>query len=164
MRLLKGTPGSVLWLSPGDETAKTNLRSEASARGVAEQRLVFAAHASLPEHLARHAHADLFLDSTPHNAGTTANDALLMGVPVLTCVGETMASRVAASQLRAIGLEELVTGSLDEYEARALALARDARYVAQLRERLVANRRTTPLFDMARFTRNFEAALLLIGG
>ena len=95
---------------------------------------------------------------------SSKNDALLMGVPVLTCVGETMASRVAASQLRAIGLPELVTGSLDEYEARALALARDARYVAQLRQRLVANRRTTPLFDMARFTRNFEAALLSIGG
>ncbi len=164
MRLLHAIPGSVLWLSPGEEIAIANLRREAAARGIAAQRLVFAEHVPLPEHLARHAHADLFLDTTPHSAGTTANDALLTGVPVLTCVSETMASRAAGSQLHAIGLPELVADSLAEYESRALALARDPRCLTQLRERLVANRQTKPLFDMARFTRNLEAAIDSIAG
>ena len=123
---------------------------------------MFAEHVALPRHLARHAHADLFLDTTPHSAGTTANDALLMGVPVLTCVGETMASRAAGSQLHAIGLPELVTDSLGAYEERALALAHDPGFLAQLRERLAASRRTAALFDMARFTKSLEAALVSI--
>jgi predicted O-linked N-acetylglucosamine transferase (SPINDLY family) len=164
MRLLHGAPGSVLWLSPGDDIAMANLRREAAARGIAADRLVFAKHVALAEHLARHAHADLFLDTTPHSAGTTANDALLMGVPVLTCAGETMASRAAGSQLHAVGLPELVTSSLAEYESRALAIARDRQSLTQLRERLVANRKTRPLFDMARFTRNLEAAIESIAG
>jgi len=111
-------------------------------------------------HLARHAHADLFLDTLPYNAGTTANDALFMGVPVLTCSGETMASRIAGSQLHAIGLPELVTTSLAEYEALALRLAREPETLAALRTRLAANRHTHPLFDMARYTQDFEALLL----
>jgi protein O-GlcNAc transferase len=164
MRLLAAVPGSVLWLSPGDDAAIANLRREAVQRGIAAHRLVFATHVPLSAHLARHAHADLFLDTTPHSAGTTANDALLMGVPMLTCAGETMASRLTGSQLHAIGLPELVTASLAEYEARALALARDGRYLAALRGRLAANRRTAPLFDMPRFTRNLEAALASIAG
>ena len=114
----------------------------------------------LPEHLARHAHADLFLDTTPYNAGTTANDALFMGVPVLTCAGETMASRVAGSQLYAIGLPELVTTSLEEYEALALELARQPALLQHYRRRLRANRHTHPLFDMARFTRALDDLLL----
>ena len=162
MRLLAAVPGSMLWLSPGDDATVANLRREALARGIPAHRLVFAAHVPLPEHLARHAHADLFVDTTPHSAGTTANDALLMGVPVLTCAGETMASRLAGSQLHAIGLPELVTANLAEYESRALALARDTQYLAGLRERLSANRRTASLFDMARFTQNFEATLASI--
>jgi predicted O-linked N-acetylglucosamine transferase (SPINDLY family) len=105
-------------------------------------------------------HADLFLDTSPYNAGTTANDALFMGVPVLTCSGETMASRIAGSQLQAIGLPELVTDSLAAYEAMALRLAREPATLAALRERLAANRHTHPLFDMARYTRDFEALLL----
>ena len=164
MRLLAGHPGSVLWLSPGDGVTIANLRREAARRGIAADRLVFAAHIGLPEHLARHAHADLFLDTTPHSAGTTANDALLMGVPVLTCAGETMASRLTGSQLHAIGLPELVTTSLVEYEARALALARDGQYLSRIRACLAANRRTAPLFDMPRFTQNLEAALASIAG
>lgn len=163
MRLLDRIPGSVLWLSPG-EAAMANLRREAWARGVAAHRLVFAPHVPLAEHLARHVHADLFLDTMPHNAGTTANDALLMGVPVLTCTGQTMASRVAGSQLHAVGLPELATGSLQEYEEHALALARDTWRATKLRERLAANRHTTALFDMARFTQNLEAALVSIAG
>jgi predicted O-linked N-acetylglucosamine transferase (SPINDLY family) len=160
MRLLAQVPGSTLWLSPGYPVACANLRREAAARSVDPQRLVFAPRVDLPEHRARHAHADLFLDTSPYNAGTTANDALFMGVPVLTCAGETMASRIAGSQLQAIGLPELVTTSLAEYEAMALRLAREPATLAALRERLAANRHTHPLFDMARYTRDFEALLL----
>jgi predicted O-linked N-acetylglucosamine transferase (SPINDLY family) len=160
MRLLAAVPGSVLWLSPGQATACANLRREASVRGVDPARLVFAPRVSLPEHLARHAHADLFLDTTPYNAGTTANDALFMGVPVLTCAGDTMASRVAGSQLNAIGLPELITTHLADYEALALTLGRDRTLLGQYRARLAANRHTAPLFDMPRFTRALDDLLL----
>jgi predicted O-linked N-acetylglucosamine transferase (SPINDLY family) len=160
MRLLAALPGSVLWLAPSSATATANLRREASARGVDPARLVLAPRVALPEHLARHRHADLFLDTTPYNAGTTANDALFMGVPVVTCAGETMASRIAGSQLRAIGLPELITHSLSDYEALVLALGRDPERLAALKARLAANRSTAPLFDMARFTRALDDLLL----
>ncbi len=160
MRLLAAVPGSVLWLSPAEPIACANLRREASARGVDPLRLIFAPRVSLPEHLARHAHADLFLDTTPYNAGTTANDALFMGVPVLTCAGDTMASRVAGSQLTAIGLPELITDCLADYQAQALRLARDRPLLARYRQRLEVNRRNSPLFDMARFTRALDDLLL----
>jgi predicted O-linked N-acetylglucosamine transferase (SPINDLY family) len=159
MRLLARVPGSVLWLSTASATACENLRREAAARGIDRQRLVFAPRLSLPEHLARHVHADLFLDTTPYNAGTTANDALFMGVPVLTCAGETLASRVAGSQLHAIGLPELVTTALADYEALALELARVPERLEQFRGRLAAQRSTCPLFDMARFTRALDDLL-----
>jgi predicted O-linked N-acetylglucosamine transferase (SPINDLY family) len=159
MRLLAAVPASTLWLAPGNATARSNLRREAAARGVDPARLVFAPRMSLPEHLARHVHADLFLDTTPYNAGTTANDALFMGVPVLTCAGETMASRVAGSQLHAIGLPELVTTRLPEYEALALELARAPARLRDCRERLRVNRRTRPLFDMDRFARSLDQLL-----
>ncbi|HEY2864318.1 MAG TPA: tetratricopeptide repeat protein, partial [Casimicrobiaceae bacterium] len=146
MRLLTHVPDSVLWLSPGYPVACANLRREAAARGVDPARLVFAPRVELAEHLARHAHADLFIDTLPYNAGTTANDALFMGVPVVSCCGETMASRIAGSQLQAIGLAELLTTSLAEYEALALRLARQPEELAALRARLNANRRTHPLF------------------
>ena len=160
MRLLGAAPGSVLWLAQGSATAVANLRREAAARGVDPMRLVFAPRVGLPEHLARHAHADLFLDTAPYNAGTTANDALFMGVPVLTCSGETMASRVAGSQLKAIGLPELVTTCLADYEALALTLAKEPSLLQSYRARLAANRTTHPLFDMARFTRALDDLLL----
>ena len=160
MRLLARIPDSVLWLSPGNATATGNLRREASVRGIDPDRLVFARHVPPSEHLARQVHADLFLDTAPYNAGTTANDALLMGLPVLTCAGGTMASRVAGSQLRAIGLPELVTFDLAEYESRALAIARDPALLSNFRQRLRENRHKAPLFDMARFTRDLESALL----
>jgi len=159
MRLLAALPGSVLWLAPASATAAVNLRREAATREVNPARLVFAPRAELSQHLARHAHADLFLDTTPYNAGTTANDALFMGVPVLTCAGETMASRVAGSQLRAIGLAELVTENLADYEALALRLAREPALLDTYRARLAANRSTHPLFDMARYARDFEDAM-----
>jgi predicted O-linked N-acetylglucosamine transferase (SPINDLY family) len=159
MRLLGQVPGSVLWLSPANATARQNLRREAAVRGIAPERIVFAPRVELAQHLARHVHADLFLDTTPYNAGTTANDALFMAVPVLTCAGETLASRVAGSQLRAIGLAELVTTDLAGYEALALALARDPVRLAQYRARLQANRHSAPLFDMARFARALDDLL-----
>jgi predicted O-linked N-acetylglucosamine transferase (SPINDLY family) len=160
MRLLRAVPGSVLWLAPGSKTAAANLRREAAARSVDPVRLVLAPRVDLPEHLARHSHADLFLDTMPYNAGATANDALFMGVPVLTCVGETMASRVAASQLNAIGLPELVTTGLADYEALALTLAGEPSLLQGYRARLSANRATHPLFDMARFTQALDDLLL----
>jgi predicted O-linked N-acetylglucosamine transferase (SPINDLY family) len=160
MRLLSAVPGSVLWLLGSNAQAAENLRYEAECRGVEPQRLVFAPRVPLPEHLARHALADLFLDTLPCNAHTTANDALYAGLPLITCAGETFASRVSGSQLRAIGLPELVTESLDDYEARALALARDRALLAAYRERLNANRGTAPLFDTASYTKALEALLL----
>jgi predicted O-linked N-acetylglucosamine transferase (SPINDLY family) len=159
MRLLAQVPGSVLWLAPAAATARANLRREAAARGVDPERLVFAPRLGLPEHLARHVHADLFLDTTPYNAGTTANDALFMGVPVLTCAGATLASRVAGSQLSALGLPELITTRLPDYEALALELATAPDRLTSLRHRLAANRHTHPLFDMARFTRALDDRL-----
>jgi predicted O-linked N-acetylglucosamine transferase (SPINDLY family) len=159
MRLLAQVPDSTLWLAQ-DGPARDHLRQEAAARGIDPQRLTFAPRLPIDRHLARHVHADLFLDTLPYNAGTTANDALFMGVPVVTCSGETMASRIAGSQLHAIGLPELVTTSLAEYEALALRLAREPETLAALRTKLAANRSTYPLFDMARYTQDFEALLL----
>ncbi len=133
MRLLKAVPGSVLWLLEGNRFAADNLRKEAAARGVAAERLVFASRRPLPEHLARHRLADLFLDTFPVNAHTTASDALWAGVPLLTLAGQTFASRVAGSLLRAIGLPELIAASLEDYEAMALRLANDRQCLADLR-------------------------------
>jgi predicted O-linked N-acetylglucosamine transferase (SPINDLY family) len=151
MRLLQAVPDSVLWLAPDNPIAERNLRREAQTRGLTPDRLVAAPSVPMGEHLARHVHADLFLDTAPCNGGTTVNDALLMAVPLVTCCGETMASRVAGSQLHAIGLPDLATADIAAYEALALALARDPARLAACRERLRANRSTHPLFDMARF-------------
>jgi protein O-GlcNAc transferase len=159
MRLLREISGSVLWLVSSDPATIDNLRREAQRRNVAPERVVFAAHAPVDQYLARLRCADLIVDTFPHNAGTTANDALLAGVPVLTCAGETFASRIAGSQLLAIGLDELVTHSLAAYEAMALRLAREPELLGDLRKRLAANRYTHPLFDMPRFTRDFETAV-----
>jgi predicted O-linked N-acetylglucosamine transferase (SPINDLY family) len=158
MRLLRQVPGSALWLAPSNTVAAGNLRREASLRRVAPERIVFAPRVSPADHLARHAHADVYLDTAPYNAGTAANDALFMGVPVVTCPGQTMASRVAASQLRAIGLADLVAADAQAYEQRALALALDADERRSVKDRLARNRSTHPLFDMARFTEALESA------
>jgi len=125
---------------------------------VAAQRLVFAPRMALPEHLARHRVADLFLDTFPVNAHTTASDALWAGCPLLTMAGESFVSRVAGSLLRAVGLPELITRSLDEYHSLALRLASDAAYLGGLRSRLAANRKTSRLFDAGQFARNLEKA------
>jgi protein O-GlcNAc transferase len=158
MRLLKVVPGSVLWLLDANPWAKTNLAHEAAARGIAPERLVFAPKVAPPEHLARYRQADLFLDTLPYNAHTTASDALWAGLPVLTCAGSTFAGRVAGSLLQTIGLGELVTASLEEYEALALRLAREPALLARLRTRLAQNRLTHPLFDTTLFTGNLEVA------
>ena len=158
MRVLKEVPGSVLWLLGENSCAPANLRKEAKARGVAPERLVFAPRLGLSEHLARHRQADLFLDTVSYDAHTTASDALWAGCPLLTIAGETFPSRVAGSLLRTVGLPELVTTSLEQYENMALRLAEDADMLADLRARLEANRVTSGLFDGSRFARIVEQA------
>jgi protein O-GlcNAc transferase len=159
MRLLKAVPDSVLWLTHANPTAAANLRKEAELRGVARERIIFAPRVdTISEHLARQHQADLFLDTLPYNAHKTASDALWAGLPVLTCAGETFAGRVAASLLKAIGLPELITASLEDYELLALKLAREPSLLASIKAKLARNRDTFPLFDTARFTRHVEAA------
>lgn len=158
MRLLRQVPGSVLWLLLGGPQARAAMESEAEARGVERSRIVWAEPLALARHLARHAMADLFLDTAPYNAHTTCSDALWAGLPVLTVSGATFASRVAASLLNAVGLPELVTRTIVEYESRALALASTPGMCAALRQRLQSNRAVTPLFDTKIFTRRMEAA------
>ncbi len=158
MRLLRAVEGSVLWLYQSNPEAPANLRAESQRRGVAPERLVFAERVSQAQHLARHALADLFLDTVPYNAHTTASDALWAGLPVLTCTGRAFPGRVAGSVLKAAGLPELVTADLQAYEARALELATVPGMLAQLRSRLLRNRHTHPLFDTDRYRRHLEAA------
>jgi predicted O-linked N-acetylglucosamine transferase (SPINDLY family) len=157
-RILRETGNSVLWLIEGEPAAAANLRREAAARRIAPDRLVFAPRAKLADHLARHRLADLFLDTLPHNAHTTASDALWAGLPVLTCRGSTFAGRVAASLLRAVGMEDLVTETLDTYEALAVALARDPALLGRMKRQLSENRLRLPLFDTSRYARHLESA------
>ena len=158
MRLLGAVPQSLLWLIEDSAEAAANLRREAQPRGVDPARLVFAPRIAPDLHLTRHQLADLFLDTLPYNAHTTASDALWVGVPVVTCLGEGFPGRVAASILAAMQLPELVTKNLADYESLALALARDRECLAALKQKVAANRAIAPLFDTARFTRNLEAA------
>lgn len=158
MRILAQVEGSVLWLFEGSSQAVRNLRKEATQRGIAGERLVFAQYMEQANHLARHRVADLFLDTLPYNAHTTASDALWAGLPVLTCPGESFASRVSASLLRAVNLPDLVTATLTEYEQQAIGLARDAEKLAQIKQRLADNRLQAPLFDTPRYVRHLEAA------
>jgi protein O-GlcNAc transferase len=162
MRLLHEIDGSVLWLLEGNATAPGNLRREAEKRGIAGSRLVFAPRATPDDHLARHRLADLFLDTLPYNAHTTASDALWAGVPVVTCLGSTFASRVAGSLLSAAGLPELITQSLADYESLALQLARNLDLLASIKAKLARGRVCAPLFDTARFARNIEAAYVMM--
>ena len=161
MRLLETVEGSVLWLGQANDSARQNLRLEAESRGIAGNRLVFASYLpSAADHLARLKLADLFLDTLPYNAHATAADALWAGLPVLTCMGNRFAGRVAASLLHAAGLAELVTDSLADYEAKARELARDPAALDAIKARLQRNRATHSLFDTARFTRNLEKSYL----
>jgi predicted O-linked N-acetylglucosamine transferase (SPINDLY family) len=155
-RILNSVEGSVLWLFEENKTASANLRKEAQKRGLAQERLVFAPKMELSEHLARHKLADLFIDTLPCNAHTTASDALWAGLPVLTCMGESFASRVAASLLNAIEMPELITSSLEEYEELAIDLGNDHQRVQSLKLKLDHNKLTTPLFDSSLFTKDIE--------
>ena len=127
-------------------------------RDIDPSRLIFAGRLSPEQHLARHALADLFLDTLPCNAHTTASDALWAGLPLITCLGQTFAGRVAGSILHAADLPELVTSSLDEYQTLALKLARDPECLAKIKAKLARNRTTCPLFNTQRFARHIEAA------
>jgi protein O-GlcNAc transferase len=158
MRLLRDIEGSVLWLLQDNQSAADNLRREAERRGVAPSRLVFAPRRSMNEHLARHRAADLFVDTNPYNAHTTASDALWAGLPLVTLSGETFASRVAGSLLKAIGLPELVTYGIEDYELLIRRLATSPPTLAELRTRLARNRLVQPLFNTDLFRRNVEAA------
>jgi len=158
MWILQQAHGAVLWLFHETPAAAENLRAAALSHGVDPGRLVFAEPAPKAAHLERLRHMDLFLDTAPYNAHTTASDALWMGTPMVTMLGDTFAGRVGASLLTAAGAPDLVTRSWDEYEALALALARDPDRLKALRQRLADDRLTKPLFDAPRFTRDLEAA------
>ena len=158
-RILGQVPGSVLWLYEENNLASANLRQEAQQRGLDPQRLIFAQRTPLlSDHLARYQAADLFLDTSPYNAHTTASDALWAGLPLLTSPGESFASRVASSVLHAIGLPELIADTPEAYEAQAITLGTQPEQMKLLKQKLAANRLTTPLFDTARYTRHLEDA------
>ncbi|MEP9376033.1 tetratricopeptide repeat protein [Aquabacter sp. CN5-332] len=157
MRLLRAVPGSVLWVLARHTQAQDNLRREAEARGVDGARILFAPPVPLEQHLARLPLADLFLDTFPYTAHTTASDALRMGLPLITRRGRTFASRVAASLLHQVGLGECVAATPEEFEALALGLAGDAALLAAIRDRL-GESLSSPLFDIARYTRHLESA------
>jgi len=160
MRLLRRVDGSVLWLLGGHPEAEVNLRHEAGARGIDPGRLVFASRIAVGQHLARHRLADLFLDTLPYNAHTTAVDALWSGLPLVTCRGRAFAGRVAASLLEAVGLPDLITDDLESYERLSLELASRPDRLRSLRERLSVNRRSFPLFDTEQYCRHLETAYL----
>jgi len=160
MRLLAAVEGSVLWLLADGPAAERNLRSEAQRRGIAPERLVFAPRTTPTEHLARQLRADLFVDTFHYTGHTTTSDALWVGLPVVTCLGETFASRVSASLLRACGMPELVAASPSEYEALALRLAANPDQLAAVREKLARSRAACPLFDAGLFARHIEEAYM----
>lgn len=162
MRILRRVEGSSLLLYAESAAAERNFRREVREHGVDEARIAFSRRLPHPEYLARFRAADLFLDTSPFNGATTTSDALWAGLPVLTCCGEAFASRVAASLLHAMGLPELVVSTLDEYEAAAVALARDAPRLAQLKRRVAEGLMASPLFDPVRFTKSLEAGFAAI--
>jgi len=161
MRLLDRVPGSVLWLMSRGELSQHNLQKEAERRGVDPARLVFASRVPLVEdHLARYRQADLFLDTHPYNAHTTAADALMAGLPVVTYMGDAFPARVAGSLLYAVGLSELITHSLEEYESLAHRLATTPALLSDLKARLGSKKAGCALFDTVGFCRNLEAAYI----
>jgi predicted O-linked N-acetylglucosamine transferase (SPINDLY family) len=163
MRLLRQVEGSVLWLLEGNAAIGTNLRNQAATRDIAPERLIFAGRTTPDQHLARQQLADLFLDTLPYNAHTTASDALWAGLPLITLPGQSFPARVAASILKAANLPELIVPDLAAYENLALKLARDPAALKAVREKLT-DKSAMPLFDTARFTRNLEAAYLAMLG
>jgi len=158
LRLLSRVPSSVLWLLESNPLFAASMRREIAQAGVDPARLIFAPPLENAAHVARLALGDLFLDSLPYNAHTTASEALWAGLPLITCRGEAFAGRVAASLLRAAGLSDLITDSLEAYESLALKLARDPGFLRSCRERLTRERGRLPVFDTGRTTRQIEAA------
>ena len=156
MRVLNQVPGSVLWLLADNDTARDNMLARALASGVTPERLVFAPRVSPPEYLARFTLADLMLDTFPFNAGTTASDALWMGTPILTLAGRSIISRMAGSLLHAVGLPELVTESLADYERLAVTLGRHPARVKSFKRYLAEHGRASPLFDLPQIVRDIE--------
>ena len=160
MRILKAVKGSVLWLFENNNNATKNLKKEAMKFGINEDRLVFATYMPPEKHLNRIKQVDLFIDSLPYNAHTTSSDALRMGVPVITCIGSSFASRVAASLLNAVNLPELITSTQEQYESLAIELATNPEKLKIIKDKLVDNLPTAPLYDTPLFTRHLESAYL----
>lgn len=159
MRILKRVPNSVFWLLADNEWSRENLTKAAKKQGIKEDRLIFAPRVAPADYLARYQLADLFLDTFPFNGGTTANDALFMGLPLLTLSGRTFASRMAGSLLTNLGLPELIARNLKEYEEKAVRLAKNAAELNKLKNRLKENKATGPVFDMPRFVKDYEVRL-----
>jgi hypothetical protein len=157
MRILKRVPNSVLWLLADNEWARENMVNTAIAHGVEKERLIFASRVTPADYLARYQVADVFLDCTPFNGGTTANDALFMGLPILTLTGKTFASRMAGSLLHSLSLEELITYTIEDYEEKAVWLSQNRHHVADLRRSIEARRSTCNLFNMPKQVRDIEA-------
>jgi predicted O-linked N-acetylglucosamine transferase (SPINDLY family) len=160
-RILLTAKNSVIWISENNEYFKTNITTEFKGRGIGSDRIIFAQRVEMmADHLSRYALADLFLDTCPYNSHTTALDSLKAGIPVLTLMGQSFASRVAASLLNAIGLPELITNTQAEYEALAIELATNSKKFADIKLKLAINHLITPLFDTQLFTKNLEAAYI----
>jgi predicted O-linked N-acetylglucosamine transferase (SPINDLY family) len=157
-RILKSVEGSVLIIYASNEASKTNLAKEISLRGVDSSRLIFGESIPKPEYLARYRAADLFLDTLPYNAGTTASDALKMGLPMLTLKGQSYQARMGASILSALNLPELITNTSEEYEALAIELATNPEKLKIIKDKLVNNLSTAPLYNTPLFTKNLESA------
>jgi predicted O-linked N-acetylglucosamine transferase (SPINDLY family) len=158
MRILKSVEGSVLWLFVDNAVAIANLRKEAERRGVSADRIIIADRLPMPEHLARHKLADLFLDTLPYTAHTTCSDALWAGLPVLTLIGESYPARVSAAILNSMGLPDLITNTQEEYEFKAIEFGNDADKLWEIRERLSKNKLTSPVYDVKKMTKSVEAA------
>ncbi|MGO9513688.1 MAG: tetratricopeptide repeat protein [Steroidobacteraceae bacterium] len=163
MRILNQMPGSVLWMRSAERDSIANLRREARGRGIPPERVLFAPRLeAMEDHLARYRLADLFLDTWPYGAHTTAGDALWAGLPMITCAGEGFANRVGASLLASVGLTDLIATSVHQYESLAVALAADRQRLAELKRRLAERRDVAPLFDIRSYTKNLESGYLAI--
>jgi predicted O-linked N-acetylglucosamine transferase (SPINDLY family) len=158
MRILQAVEGSVLWIFKNNESAVGNLKKEAELRGMNSGRLVFASLIPLGEHLKRIQLADLFLDTLPYNAHTTASDALRVGLPLVTLIGKSFASRVAASLLNAVGLPELITTTPEAYESLAIELATNPQQLEKVKNKLLTNLPESPLYNSRLFTQHIEQA------
>ena len=160
--MLKKIDGSVLWLLKNSNEGANNLKKESQKRGVDPNRIIFAEKLSQPDHLARHKLADLFIDTFPYSAHTTCSDALWSGLPIITRMGESFASRVGGSILSAIGLKELITKTEKEYEDLAINLASNSKVLKNIKKKLIKNKTNKPLFDTKLYTSNIESAYIKV--